>query len=174
MGKETERSRLKVTKTIDRLQSSRSPISPQTYREEQERAAEKTRRLDDRLSVGDAGLRVRVPSAPPSPEEKRKIAPPKTTSTTTDDAGGAAASGASPVAVVVETPTAPTATTTFLKLHEQTECVICMDSAPDVIFLPCGHVCACRACAEPLAECPLCRQDIAAKLVVGAGKRVAA
>lgn len=145
-----------------------------TYREEQERAAEKTRHLDDHLSVGDAGLRVRVPSAPPSPEEKRKTAPPppKTTTTTDADADACASSGASPVAVVVETPSAPT--TTFLKLHEQTECVICMDSAPDVIFLPCGHVCGCRACAEPLSECPLCRQDIAAKLVVGAGKRVAA
>jgi len=153
----------------------------ETYGEEQDRAAEKTRRLEpDHLSVGEGGLTVQIPSAPPSPEKKppKTTTPTKTTTTTTPTEAGAfgaeaGASSSPSSASSVPGITSPPVGTTFLKLHEQTECVICMETVPDVIFLPCGHVCGCQACAEPLAECPLCRQDIAAKLVVGAGKRTA-
>ncbi len=46
------------------------------------------------------------------------------------------------------------------------ECVICMNAPPEVVFLPCAHVCACVQCTGELrlrkrmACCPLCRRDI--------------
>jgi hypothetical protein len=49
---------------------------------------------------------------------------------------------------------------------EVTECVICMSSAPDSIFLPCAHMCACMGCYKDLKKhslrpmCPLCRRTI--------------
>ncbi|XP_077643967.1 E3 ubiquitin-protein ligase LRSAM1 isoform X2 [Lonchura striata] len=35
---------------------------------------------------------------------------------------------------------------------------------PQMIFLPCGHVCCCQGCCERLHSCPLCRQDIAQRI----------
>ena len=29
-------------------------------------------------------------------------------------------------------------------------CVVCMDAPKDRIVLPCGHICACEACAQLL------------------------
>lgn len=159
----------------------------QVYREEQERAAEKTRRLEgnrstDHLSVGETGLTVKIPSAPPSPPEKKKSwsppPPPTTKDTCEDDASASSLTTASSLAVVSPTASITGAATsaasaTIVKLHEQTECVICMEVVPNVIFLPCGHVCGCSACAEPLKECPLCRQEIRTKLIVGGGSRIA-
>ena len=158
----------------------------QTYREEQARAAEKTRRLEtDGPPFDGSGLTVKIPSAPSSPEKKTtKDASPKTPTTTTQEGafggGGGhqaeASSSSSPstASSASATAAAAVASTTFLKLHEQTECVICLETVPDVIFLPCGHVCGCQNCAEPLKECPLCRQEIAFKLAVGAATRAAA
>ncbi|KAI1882355.1 hypothetical protein AGOR_G00249830 [Albula goreensis] len=40
------------------------------------------------------------------------------------------------------------------------ECVVCMEKEPHVIFLPCGHVCCCQLCSDALQTCPLCRSDI--------------
>ena len=40
------------------------------------------------------------------------------------------------------------------------ECVVCLNNECNVIFLTCGHVCCCAACAEPITECPLCRGAI--------------
>lgn len=42
-------------------------------------------------------------------------------------------------------------------------CVICLDARAEMAFIPCGHQCVCRACAEshataPLDRCPQCRQ----------------
>ncbi|KAJ8286528.1 hypothetical protein GJAV_G00040180 [Gymnothorax javanicus] len=41
------------------------------------------------------------------------------------------------------------------------ECVVCMETEPHMIFLPCGHVCCCQICSEVLQSCPLCRSHIA-------------
>ncbi|NWT71078.1 LRSM1 ligase, partial [Prunella himalayana] len=46
----------------------------------------------------------------------------------------------------------------------QPECVVCMEQEPQMIFLPCGHVCCCQGCCERLRSCPLCRQDIAQRI----------
>ncbi|XP_041753482.1 E3 ubiquitin-protein ligase LRSAM1 [Coregonus clupeaformis] len=41
------------------------------------------------------------------------------------------------------------------------ECVVCMETESQVIFLPCGHVCCCQMCSDALQTCPLCRSNIA-------------
>ncbi|XP_038589765.1 E3 ubiquitin-protein ligase LRSAM1 isoform X1 [Micropterus salmoides] len=40
------------------------------------------------------------------------------------------------------------------------ECVVCMETGSQVIFLPCGHVCCCQVCSDALQNCPLCRSNI--------------
>ncbi|RMB93536.1 hypothetical protein DUI87_30234 [Hirundo rustica rustica] len=51
-----------------------------------------------------------------------------------------------------------------LQWDEKSECVVCMEQEPRMIFLPCGHVCCCQGCCERLHSCPLCRQDIAQRI----------
>ncbi|NXW78482.1 LRSM1 ligase, partial [Hirundo rustica] len=48
--------------------------------------------------------------------------------------------------------------------EKKSECVVCMEQEPRMIFLPCGHVCCCQGCCERLHSCPLCRQDIAQRI----------
>jgi len=43
---------------------------------------------------------------------------------------------------------------------QEIECVVCLDNKPDIVFLPCGHVCTCSACCGALKDCPMCRQEI--------------
>ncbi|XP_043286149.1 E3 ubiquitin-protein ligase LRSAM1-like isoform X2 [Venturia canescens] len=46
-----------------------------------------------------------------------------------------------------------------------TECVVCLDSHCEVIFLPCGHLCCCAACSSKVTtECPMCRGLIQRKV----------
>lgn len=44
------------------------------------------------------------------------------------------------------------------------ECVVCLEQEAQMVFLPCGHVCCCQQCCQPLRTCPLCRQDISQRL----------
>ncbi|CAJ1071061.1 E3 ubiquitin-protein ligase LRSAM1 [Xyrichtys novacula] len=44
------------------------------------------------------------------------------------------------------------------------ECVVCMETGSQVIFLPCGHVCCCQVCSDALQTCPLCRSDISQRI----------
>ncbi|XP_053693928.1 E3 ubiquitin-protein ligase MYLIP-A [Sabethes cyaneus] len=46
------------------------------------------------------------------------------------------------------------------RIVEAVTCVICADNVMDTMFLPCGHITACRQCAEQCDRCPLCRADI--------------
>ncbi|RZB40062.1 E3 ubiquitin-protein ligase LRSAM1-like [Asbolus verrucosus] len=46
------------------------------------------------------------------------------------------------------------------------ECVICMDKACEVIFVPCGHFCCCSECQMTLTDCPMCRTVIERKIRV--------
>ncbi|XP_022244337.1 E3 ubiquitin-protein ligase LRSAM1-like isoform X2 [Limulus polyphemus] len=64
-------------------------------------------------------------------------------------------------------PSAPTLTQKNVQLWTNTECVVCLESESAVIFLPCGHVCCCWTCAEPLVNCPMCRSYIQNKLFLG-------
>ncbi|NWR44257.1 LRSM1 ligase, partial [Regulus satrapa] len=68
-----------------------------------------------------------------------------------------------PSAPLEEPPAVPTAPP--LQWDEKkSECVVCMEQEPQMVFLPCGHVCCCQGCCERLRSCPLCRQDIAQRL----------
>ncbi|XP_015125906.1 E3 ubiquitin-protein ligase LRSAM1 isoform X3 [Diachasma alloeum] len=50
---------------------------------------------------------------------------------------------------------------------DTTECVVCMDSQCEVIFLPCGHLCCCATCSSVVTtECPMCRGSIQRKIPV--------
>jgi len=44
------------------------------------------------------------------------------------------------------------------------ECCVCMDAAKTFMFAPCGHRCACEACAKDVMsttrECPMCRAAV--------------
>lgn len=44
------------------------------------------------------------------------------------------------------------------------ECVVCMETGSQVIFLPCGHVCCCQVCSDALQNCPLCRANISQRI----------
>ena len=43
---------------------------------------------------------------------------------------------------------------------EENECCVCLDAPRQQVFLPCGHVCVCVKCGDPLQQCPLCRAEI--------------
>uniref|UniRef100_A0A182SV09 RING-type domain-containing protein n=1 Tax=Anopheles maculatus TaxID=74869 RepID=A0A182SV09_9DIPT len=49
-------------------------------------------------------------------------------------------------------------------------CILCEDNERTVAFIPCGHLCACKACARALCHynpvCPLCRKFIERKLEI--------
>ena len=40
-------------------------------------------------------------------------------------------------------------------------CCVCMESAKDVVYIPCGHFCCCAACAGRTRACPYCRAGVA-------------
>ncbi|XP_040915198.1 E3 ubiquitin-protein ligase LRSAM1 [Toxotes jaculatrix] len=44
------------------------------------------------------------------------------------------------------------------------ECVVCMETGAQVIFLPCGHVCCCQVCSDAVQNCPLCRGNISQRI----------
>ncbi|XP_072792595.1 E3 ubiquitin-protein ligase LRSAM1 isoform X4 [Taeniopygia guttata] len=64
----------------------------------------------------------------------------------------------------LEEPPGPAVPTAPLWDEKKSECVVCMEQEPQMIFLPCGHVCCCQGCCERLRSCPLCRQDIAQRI----------
>jgi hypothetical protein len=48
--------------------------------------------------------------------------------------------------------------------EKKPRCAVCLDAAPNGLFLPCGHLCACMPCALTLfnstATCPICRARV--------------
>ncbi|KAM6124821.1 E3 ubiquitin-protein ligase XIAP isoform 1-T1 [Phoenicopterus ruber ruber] len=46
------------------------------------------------------------------------------------------------------------------RLQEEKLCKICMAKDISVVLIPCGHLVACKECAEALNKCPLCRTNI--------------
>jgi hypothetical protein len=53
------------------------------------------------------------------------------------------------------------------RTEEEQMCVICLDKARAVTFVPCGHLCCCEACGgdsgSGLVSCPVCRKPITAR-----------
>ncbi|XP_060072902.1 baculoviral IAP repeat-containing protein 2-like [Ylistrum balloti] len=45
-------------------------------------------------------------------------------------------------------------------LKDQKTCKICLDKEVGMVFLPCGHLCACVTCAPAVQHCPICRCEI--------------
>ncbi|XP_051659103.1 baculoviral IAP repeat-containing protein 7 isoform X1 [Manacus candei] len=46
------------------------------------------------------------------------------------------------------------------RLQEERMCKVCLDRDVSVVFVPCGHLVACRDCALNLRLCPICRAVI--------------
>lgn len=43
---------------------------------------------------------------------------------------------------------------------DEVECIVCMETQFDVLFVPCGHLCCCWECSEKIKLCPMCRTEI--------------
>ncbi|XP_070189529.1 E3 ubiquitin-protein ligase XIAP-like [Littorina saxatilis] len=46
------------------------------------------------------------------------------------------------------------------RLRQRVTCRVCRNRSVDTIFLPCGHLCTCEACAASVRECCLCHDRI--------------
>ncbi|WP_366139432.1 RING-HC finger protein [uncultured Endozoicomonas sp.] len=46
------------------------------------------------------------------------------------------------------------------ELEDERKCKICLDKPADIVFTPCGHLCACESCTGALRKCPICRMKI--------------
>lgn len=46
-------------------------------------------------------------------------------------------------------------------LEQASLCRVCMDKTIARVFIPCGHLVCCEACAELVNACVVCRQEIA-------------
>ncbi|XP_052708664.1 uncharacterized protein LOC128183607 [Crassostrea angulata] len=46
------------------------------------------------------------------------------------------------------------------QLRQQKVCKVCLDAEIGMVFLPCGHLCCCQACAPNVGQCPVCRANI--------------
>ena len=53
---------------------------------------------------------------------------------------------------------------------EDEECTVCWSAVPCVVFQPCGHLCCCQGCAQPImtagALCPMCRGPVTAGISI--------
>lgn len=53
---------------------------------------------------------------------------------------------------------------TVSAIYESTDCVICLDCPPSIVFAPCGHNACCSECSDQLKattkKCPMCRSNI--------------
>ena len=45
-------------------------------------------------------------------------------------------------------------------LGGETTCIVCMVHPKSYLAVPCGHQCACGACAEQMQVCPYCRVPV--------------
>ena len=48
----------------------------------------------------------------------------------------------------------------FFLIQFKVDCKICLEGSVEMVFIPCGHICACNSCAERVTSCPLCRKTI--------------
>lgn len=50
------------------------------------------------------------------------------------------------------------------KDSDQKHCIVCTENDKDMVFIPCGHLCCCSECAQPIELCPICRKTIQQKV----------
>ncbi len=67
-------------------------------------------------------------------------------------------------AAVVQSPIATRKMKIIETIYESHKCVICLENPSEIVFSPCGHFCACKACGDRLEICCVCRMDIYAKV----------
>ena len=50
----------------------------------------------------------------------------------------------------------------------QDSCVICMENEPQILIIPCLHICHCILCDEEglINKCPMCREEIRRKVLI--------
>lgn len=49
-----------------------------------------------------------------------------------------------------------------LKVFQETDCIICLDAKPNLVFDICGHLCVCGAChklSKGSNKCPMCNTN---------------
>ncbi|XP_063402386.1 E3 ubiquitin-protein ligase XIAP-like [Mytilus trossulus] len=46
------------------------------------------------------------------------------------------------------------------QIEESKLCKICLENKVNVVFLPCGHICACSDCSPAIRKCAICREFI--------------
>ena len=62
-----------------------------------------------------------------------------------------------------------------LKIFQVDECIICYSEVPNIILVPCGHLCCCSGCFKALQtggnakSCPICRRKVETTCVHDAG-----
>ena len=86
------------------------------------------------------------------------------------DAGEEAGKGSGEeLEALTSTPSDPQPRRNYLR--NAPECNVCMDARVQIVFLPCGHACACRPCSRKLRRCPICRVLVAKrqKLFISSG-----
>ncbi|XP_050520434.1 E3 ubiquitin-protein ligase LRSAM1-like [Daktulosphaira vitifoliae] len=49
---------------------------------------------------------------------------------------------------------------------DELECIICMETPYNVVFIPCGHLCSCWDCSLKIQLCPMCRSNINNKILI--------
>ena len=52
------------------------------------------------------------------------------------------------------------------EVFSETCCVVCLDGACRVVFLPCGHLSCCTKCADGIVSCPMCRGNVKQRLLL--------
>ena len=50
--------------------------------------------------------------------------------------------------------------------EEDAQCIVCMEEAREVVFLPCRHLIACAKCGQACDHCPKCRASIDSVIAV--------
>lgn len=46
------------------------------------------------------------------------------------------------------------------KQYMEDQCVCCKDTAPQIGFTECGHVCVCDSCLKKITKCPMCNGPV--------------
>jgi hypothetical protein len=49
---------------------------------------------------------------------------------------------------------------TIFENIDNSECVVCMEAAKQIVFIPCAHYYCCDACSSKMSKCPVCRSPI--------------
>ena len=46
------------------------------------------------------------------------------------------------------------------KKRDQGKCIVCIDQSSEYACIPCGHLCLCHGCRNPIGGlCPVCREE---------------